>query len=239
MKYSVKMRASQLRENQQIHICGAERIVEREVLDQTVSALYRRALNHPRGVPDFIQVKTRAVAEEDITYLPILPYHAVDVSDYCTGLEKMREIFAQFNEAQSQKFVDYMHSENELRGAMLIDVYTGERLEPNLERGIRLSNMDYVTFDPSSLEQKNHRREAMVLATKALSAPGILAEASISDDPDYISGYIATKEGYFRISHLKEWGSPYGLRIMLFDSKAADLDECIDYLQNRNVLVYE
>lgn len=239
MKYSVKMRASQLKGEEEVHICGAERIVDKEVLDETVSALYRRALNHSRGVPDFIQVKTKAVKEDDIIYLPLLKYHPIDVTNYHDGLEKMKEIFAQFNKVESQKFIDYMHSENDLRGAMLIDVYSGERLEPDLERGIRLSNMDYVVFDPGSLEKKNHRREAMVLATKALSAPGIVAEASISDDPDYISGYVATKEGYFRISHVKEMGSPFGMRILLFDSHRAKVEECIDYLENRNVLVYE
>lgn len=70
------------------------------------------------------------------------------------------------------------------------------------------------------------------------NAPGIVAELCISDDPDYVTGYVGSLElGYVRIMKLKEMGDPNGGRIFLFDSSKASAEECIDFLQKKKVLV--
>ena len=68
--------------------------------------------------------------------------------------------------------------------------------------------------------------------------PNIVAELCISDDPDYVTGYIAAKEiGYVRITTLKPLGSSDGGRVFLFRGNQAELADCIDYLQHQKVLV--
>ena len=51
--YSVKMRASE----SGAHVSGAERIVPASAAPRTAAALVARALNHAKGVPDFVNVK--------------------------------------------------------------------------------------------------------------------------------------------------------------------------------------
>jgi len=66
----------------------------------------------------------------------------------------------------------------------------------------------------------------------------ILGELCISDDPDYVTGYFASKElGYVRITKLKEPGDPNGGRIFLFRGSREDAEACIRYLEREKVLV--
>ena len=90
-------------------------------------------------------------------------------------------------------------------------------------------------FDSSA---KNHFAEAVVLATKVANAPGIVGEICVSDDPDYVTGYVATKEiGYCRITTIKEKGDPCGGRIFLYRGPREGVAETIEYLQKQCVLV--
>ena len=67
----------------------------------------------------------------------------------------------------------------------------------------------------------------------------ILGELCISDDPDYVTGYFASKElGYVRITKLKEPGSPNGGRIFLFRGSEEEARACIRYLEREKVLVH-
>ena len=98
--------------------------------------------------------------------------------------------------------------------------------------------MDAREIGTAPSANKNHFNEAIVLATKVANAPGIVAELCISDDPDYVTGYVGSLElGYVRIMKLKEMGDPNGGRIFLFDSSKASAEECIDFLQKKKVLV--
>ena len=58
-------------------------------------------------------------------------------------------------------------------------------------------------------------REALVLATKVQSCPGIVGELCWSDDPDYTVGYVACNGIYHRIPNMKEMGNPIGGRVFL------------------------
>jgi 6-carboxyhexanoate--CoA ligase len=241
--YSLKMRASQQigegDQKREQHISGAERIVSREAVEAVCSAMARRALTHSKGDPDFINIKIEKVCEKDIQILKALPVTRVDVNSWQQGLDKAFELIDEAAELKDfrKKLPELLRETFPMRGAMLYDIATGERLEPDHERGVRATYMDALrSSDVDS--QKNHFNEAIVLATKVANAPGMVAELCISDDPEYVTGYVASKElGYVRIMKMKEMGDENGGRIFLFDSRKAKAEECIEYLQKKKVLV--
>ena len=236
--FAVKMRAAR----EGAHISGAERIVKARDIPALAAALAERALHHAKGVPDGSHVKVEAA--ENIERLVSLP-----VSTYVThtpaegravaarllssaGITRIDEILARFSETYG------------MRGAMLLDADTLERLEPDPERGVRATYMDAVfngqdaRCPSGDVRKKNHFAEAVVLATKVANAPGIVGEICVSDDPDYVTGYVATKEiGYCRITTVKEMGDPCGGRIFLYRGPREGVAETIRYLQKQCVLV--
>lgn len=258
--YSLKMRASQHvgegENSHEQHISGAERIVGRDSVEAVCSAMVRRAMTHSKGDPDFINVKIEKVHESDIQILKALPVTRVDVDTWQEGLEKAFSLVSKAVndgllrdarndvEACNDKIANFAENLPNLlretfpmRGAMLYDIATGERLEPDHERGVRATYMD--ALHSSVVDScKNHFNEAIVLATKVANAPGMVAEFCVSDDPNYVTGYVASKElGYVRIMKMKEMGDENGGRIFLFDSRKASAEECIEYLQKKKVLV--
>lgn len=239
--YSLKMRASQhvgegeLKHEQ--HISGAERIVSRDSVEAVCAAMVRRAMTHSKGDPDFINVKIEKVHESDIQILKALPVTRVDVDTWQEGLEKAFGLVGDAAAGIREKLPELLRATFPMRGAMLYDIATGERLEADHERGVRATYMD--ALHSSEVDScKNHFNEAIVLATKVANAPGMVAEFCVSDDPNYVTGYVASKElGYVRIMKMKEMGDENGGRIFLFDSRKASAEECIEYLQKRKVLV--
>ena len=218
--------------------------------------MIRSALNHPKGNPDKVNSKIEKVTEEEIQILDALPVTRVDVDTWQEGRAKAFELVEKSVAKTYGKSIDFLENFRKklpqllkatfpMRGAMLYDIRTGNRLEPDLERGVRATYMDaYVSnaveaCKPDSLSAgKNHFNEAIVLSTKVANAPGIVAELCISDDPDYVTGYVSSLElGYVRIMKLKEMGAPNGGRIFLFDSSKATAEDCIHYLQKTKVLV--
>ena len=237
--YSLKMRASQQvgEQKHEQHISGAERIVGRDSVEAVCSAMVRRAMNHSKGDPDFINVKIEKVHESDIQILKALPVTRVDVDTWQEGLEKAFGVVGDAAAGIREKLPELLRETFPMRGAMLYDIATGERLEPDHERGVRATYMD--ALHSSEVDGcKNHFNEAIVLATKVANAPGMVAEFCVSDDPNYVTGYVASKElGYVRIMKMKEMGDENGGRIFLFDSRKASAEECIEYLQKKKVLV--
>ena len=142
------------------------------------------------------------------------------------GLKNGEAILAKFSETYG------------MRGAMLLDADTLERLEPDAERGLRATYMDAERAAKGASDCKNHFAEAVVLATKVVHAPHIVAEICVSDDPDYVTGYVAAQSfGYRRITKLKEAGSPDGGRIFLYRGPRDGVAETIRYLEKQCVLV--
>lgn len=239
--YSLKMRASQQvgegEQRREQHISGAERIVDRDSVEAVCSAMVRRAMTHSKGDPDFINVKIEKVHESDIQILKALPVTRVDVETWQEGLEKAFGLIGDAAADAREKLPELLRATFPMRGAMLYDIATGERLEPDHERGVRATYMD--ALHSSEVDGcKNHFNEAIVLATKVANAPGMVAEFCVSDDPNYVTGYVASKElGYVRIMKMKEMGDENGGRIFLFDSRKASAEECIEYLQKKKVLV--
>ena len=222
------------------HISGAERIVGRDSVEAVCSAMVRRAMTHSKGDPDFINVKIEKVCENDIRILKALPVTRIDVDTWQEGLEKALGLITPLMGSGCglrEKLQELLRATFPMRGAMLYDIATGERLEPDHERGVRATYMD--ALHSSEVDGcKNHFNEAIVLATKVANAPGMVAEFCVSDDPNYVTGYVASKElGYVRIMKMKEMGDENGGRIFLFDSRKASAEECIEYLQKKKVLV--
>ncbi len=232
--YSVKMRAARAG----AHISGAEKIVPAGDVPKIAGILVARALTHAKGVPDFVNVKVEAQNG------PVRRLKALAVTTHETataeegrataarllagaGITRVDEILARFAESHA------------LRGALLLDADTLERLEPDPARGVRATYMD----DAASLEKgtasgKNHYAEAIVLATKVQNAPGIVGEICVSDDPDYVTGYVATRDiGYCRITTIKTKGDPNGGRIFLYRGPRDGVAETIRFLEQTPVLV--
>ena len=239
--YSLKMRASQQvgegDQKHEQHISGAERIVSRDAVEAVCSAMAHRAMTHSKGDPDFINIKIEKVKESDIQILKALPVTRIDVDTWQQGLDKAFELVGEAAAGIREKLPELLQATFPMRGAMLYDIATGTRLEPDQQRGVRATYMD--ALHSSTVDScKNHFNEAIVLATKVANAPGMVAELCISDDPNYITGYVANKElGYVRIMKMKEMGDENGGRIFLFDSRKAKPEDCIEFLQKKKVLV--
>ena len=239
--YSLKMRASQQvgesDQKHEQHISGAERIVSRDAVEAVCSAMAHRAMTHSKGDPDFINIKIEKIKESDIQILKELPVTRIDVDSWQQGLDKAFELVGEAAAGIREKLPELLRETFPMRGAMLYDIATGTRLEPDQQRGVRATYMD--ALHSSTVDScKNHFNEAIVLATKVANAPGIVAELCISDDPNYITGYVASKElGYVRIMKMKEMGDENGGRIFLFDSRKAKAEDCIEFLQKKKVLV--
>lgn len=239
MKYSIKMRASKNINGIDYHISGAERIVEKNDLEYAVSQLEKRALSHDKGEPDFINIKIEKVKEDEILYLKALKTRTVNVDNYREGLQYIVKRLKEINIERAEDIVKLLCQTSNMRGAILLDIKNFRRLEKDKDKGIRATYMDYEKSDINICDGKNHYLEAIVLATKVANAPGIEAELCISDDPDYITGYIATKNEYTRITKLKKKGSDKGARIFLFNPEKSTVEETVEYLENQRVLIYE
>lgn len=232
--YSIKMRAAK----GDLHVSGAERFLEQADVSAAVSALTERALHHGLGRADFINVKMEEVRPEQLQYLPALPVSKRPAQTVEETYQIMRSMLCELGlEAKADELIDLLRHNHPMRGAVLYDVATSKRLEPDQERGIRVTYMD-AAGAASTSSCKNHFREAIVLATKVVHAPGIIAELCLSDDPDYLVGYLASlKHGYVRLMPMKELGNPHGGRVFIFDSTKAKAEDAINFLEKQRVLV--
>lgn len=296
--YSVKMRASEVVdekgndisscyekysynpgvEKKTRHISGAEKIVREENLEGCIAGLVKRAMNHPKGTAESINIKIEHVKEDEITYLEPLKVRTIEVKTKEEGWTNLKELLKILGIGNGQEVLNSMKETYAMRGTMVLDYKTMTRLEANIERGIRATNMDFEAMSIEGLDKideldkeedlnkndklgkieglnkndksgkieglnknlgsNNHFKEALVLATKVVSHPNILAEICISDDPNYTTGYIASKEfGYVRITNLKELGDENGGRIFLYNGKSEEVESCIDYIEKKHVLV--
>ncbi len=235
--YCIKMHASRDEENAKIHISGAEKIVTKDRLDAVCSQLLSRALTHSKGNPDFINIKLERVSPDEIQLLNALPVTTRSVKSAAEGQRMLDELLFAEGLSNSSEILKMMPKTYNMRGAMLLNADTMERLEPDKERGIRATYMD-MTDDNDNRTCKNHFREALVLASKVANHKNIIGELCISDDPDYVTGYFASKKaGYVRITRLKEEGDPNGGRIFLFRGNHEDAMDCIRYLEHQKILV--
>ena len=248
MLFSIKMRsaAGASHENGGQHISGAERIVSEDMLAQTVQNMLTRARNHERGQADFINIKVNTVVKSTCKLIPLLTINSAPVLNHSGALQYAAKCLLSAGVSENAIDCAFKHLDNlaaNMRGALLLNATDGSVIPvPNPARGIRVSNMD--AEDSEDYQNKlhdlelygSHVHEALVLASKVASCPGIVAELCISDDPGYTTGYVADAYNYYRISNIKKLGSCLGGRVF-FTAPDADIAAIIQYLEKQPVLV--
>lgn len=244
--FSVRMRASKngSYEHGGKHISGGEQISTYDNLKNAVNVLLEKALTHTRGNPDFMQIQFELI-DEPITRLKPLHIGTNEVKSVEEGqviaqilLEKAgvpKEII--------KKAYEQITEYSGIRGAVLFDIRSGIRIDERNEKGVRVSRMDWVTTNFEkwannyTISRSQKVKEALVLATKVNRHPATIAELCWSDDPEYITGYVASKKlGYQRITKLKKYGDERGCRIFFVDG-LSDLHSYIDYLEKQPIMV--
>lgn len=236
--YSVRMRAAQggPHEKGGHHISGAERIVKLEEVGAIAQSLAERALHHSKGTADFINITVDLIPPEKIRYIDCLKVEEHKTGSISESHQLVTDLLQgpNISEEAVHKAISLLKSlDKSMRGAMLVDAITGERLDIG-NRGVRVSHMD--SFDSYALGDNEHMREALVLASKVQSAEGVVGELCWSDDPDYTVGYVACNGVYHRIPNMKELGSNIGGRVFFVRSDI-DSESVIEYLERTPVLV--
>ena len=233
--YSIRMRAS-FRER---HVSGAERIVPYDRIDAIVRELVVRARDREIE-PDRIIMSVDPLGDASPRHLAGLDVTTLDTPDHRTGREYAARVLKLAGVSEQAVAAALKHissgaapSGANMRGAMIMDAVTGERLEPDQERGIRSSRFDWTDDALQSATQQlagigltHHRtREALALATKVAHAPGMVAELCWSDEPDYTAGYVASLgTGYVRFPFLKQHGRCSRRQSFLYRSRYARPD---------------
>lgn len=243
--WSVRMRASKIEDSTENHISGAEGIYEYSKIQTAVRKLLERAMKHQKGFPDKIVITIERLKED------IKTISALAVNTFFSN--SPHEAFAFIREKLKTLRISEKAIENAfeviknhpMRGAALIDSITGQRLEPDKKRGVRVSRIQMdkrrkiqILRKIKNLSQQPQRViEALTIASKTLSYPQIVAELCVSDNPDYTTGYIASREfGYLRVTNIKNIGETVGGRV-LFIKSPFDLENLIQYLERKPVLV--
>lgn len=246
--YSVRMHAERSGE----HLCGAERLAAADELEEAAASLVRRALVHPRGSAECLRLTLELLCPGEVCPGRLPDVTTVRVTDHREGRAAARHFLIEEGIAPGAVDAAFCHlvggaapGAKTMRGAMLIDAESGERLEPDQARGVRASRMDLSPAARTALRDEldrrgldnPHVREALVLAAKVAQAPGVVAELGWSDDPDYTAGYLCTpKYGYVRFPHLKPAGEPKGGRAFFVRPGREGLAGVIDFLEKTPVL---
>jgi 6-carboxyhexanoate--CoA ligase len=247
--FSIRMHASR----GGAHLSGAERLAPASELERLAAELLRRALEHPRGAADAVRLSVEAIPPAALGRGRLPDLRTVTVADWRQGRQAALHFLAGAGVAvDAARLAMTALAEGpapggcSMRGAMLVDAASGHRLEPDRARGVRASRMDLTPAAEQELRRglatlgldNAHVREALVLAAKVLSAPGIVAELCWSDDPAYTAGYVAGPSlGYVRFSHLKPLGEERGGRAFFVRSEGLDLAAFIEHLERSVLLV--
>lgn len=257
--YCVRMRASKggPHEAGGTHVSGAERIIRADKILKVANLMIVRAMSHENGPPDFVNINIELLSDDinTIEKTSALPVTTVNIEnqeetrDFLLKLLELIDVSAEAaNKAMPLLTKGTAPDGGNMRGAVIMDVITGERLEPDQYRGVRVSRMDMTEeaeeeFNEKLREQNLIRnsvriREALILATKVVRTKGTVAELSWSDDPGYTTGYVASEKlGYIRIPHIKPKGSEKGGRIFFVED--INVEEYLKELEEQPMLVAE
>jgi 6-carboxyhexanoate--CoA ligase len=251
---SVRMRAARRtkkkdrKKSSDLHISGAEGIYERGAVGEVVEGYISRALTHPRGKPDRIEIKIEKInaAPKKIRSLPI---RTVISRSAQAAQRHIRNLLflAGVSETAIKRALKVVYGERVMRGASLMSAGAGRRFEPDRQRGIRVSRLGIGRAAAAVLSRElvgarldsETVREALVLASKVACCEEVIAELCVSDDPDYTTGYVSSRNfGYVRVPHIKEKGDRNGGRVFFVRDNAV-LERVISFLEKKPVLVDE
>lgn len=243
--WSVRMRASKIEDDKESHISGAEGIYEYIKIQTAVRRLIERAMKHPKDCPDKIVITIERLKEniKTVSALAVNTFFSNSPHEAFVFIEEKLKLLG-ISEKAIENALEVIKN-YPMRGAALIDSLTGQRLEPDKNRGIRVSRIQMekrrkiqILRKIKNLSPEPQRViEALTIASKTLSCPQIVAELCVSDNPDYTTGYIASREfGYLRVTNIKNTGETAGGRV-LFIKSPYDLENLIQYLEKKPVLV--
>ncbi len=228
---SVRMRASLKGK----HVSGAERIVKDKELEETLSQLVKRPSDYDQMVITIEKVRKLRRVEESLK-LSSFNFNSVSEARQF-ALRKLKE--SGVPESVALKGLNLISRGANprggiMRGAVLMDIETGNRLEKDSERGVRTVRIDWENrreileiLRKRGLTERT--ADALALATKNIIC-GVVAELCWSDDPQYLTGYVASRTlGYVRITPLKEKGDPLGGRIYFVRrEKLLEIVKCLE-----------
>jgi 6-carboxyhexanoate--CoA ligase len=174
------------------HISGAEGLFTDAEVERAVRDYLKRAESHPRGKADGIRLsierikaKPREIAALGVSTLA------------CTTPTEASKIAARIlkeagvSDAAVKEAFKVVRSARVMRGAALVSAAKGRRLEPDQKRGVRTSRLGFEERARAALARGLARqginnltvKEAIALASKALSLRAVVAELCVSDDP--------------------------------------------------------
>jgi 6-carboxyhexanoate--CoA ligase len=244
--WSIRMRASKSVGGQnEIHISGAEGLYEVSDIQKVIKKYILRALSHPKGKADKIIITIEDIKQKPkkISALPVATISChTPVEGENIAIKLLQSL------GISKKAIDIafeLIEKGGMRGAAIITAEKGDRLEPDMERGVRASRLgvDRSALKTLSLRLSRHGinkgivKEALILASKVISFRHVVAELCISDDPYYTTGYVASKGyGYLRITNIKHKRSKSGGRAF-FVREGINVKGMINYLERRPVII--
>jgi 6-carboxyhexanoate--CoA ligase len=227
-----------------VHVSGAEGIYKKNDITNLVKEYTRRAMIHEKGRADEIRLTIEELKDtpRKITSLPLCTLNTRNPEAAKKASVKILSSVGIMERAIEEAF-NCLNVGITMRGAMLMDI-EGVRLEPDLLRGVRVTRMGITRKALTELSKKlgrlglnnNTVKEALILASKVHKYRMVLGELCISDDPNYTTGYIATRaHGYIRLPRIKKRGVPYGGRA--FFITGGEVKDLIRYLQRTPVLI--
>lgn len=233
------------------HLSGAERIAVNE-FSMVLPELVMQALSSC-DVPDRIVISVDKIDPSSVTYTAPLRVRTIESSSSEDAAGAASEVLRDcgISPAAVEKAFHLLSTGpasggRNMRGAVIMDGATGERMEPDKSRGVRVSRVDYTADARQTLitmlskQGIFHRRvmDALAIASKVSGRSETAAELCWSDDPDYTTGYVASqKSGYVRITNMKKLGDSVGGRVFFVNSKNLNLDEYIFYMEKKPVLI--
>ncbi|RMG71643.1 MAG: hypothetical protein D6710_05785, partial [Nitrospirae bacterium] len=229
-------------------ISGAEGIYRKEELTRVLPEYINRALTHERGRPDRVFLTVEPVKDEPL-YISSLPVYTASIDDHKGAWLFIHRLLTEagISEESFAEAKGLVLSGLPLRGAAVYSLKTARRVDPNRERGIRARLLGITDEAKEVLERILSEKglnirvvsEAIVLASKVLNAPEVVAELCVSDNPSYTTGYVSLKGlGYVRVPFIKREGEHAGGRVF-FVREDADIDKLRDYLEEKPVVVNE
>jgi 6-carboxyhexanoate--CoA ligase len=241
-----KNRGQKARTGQGLHISGAEGIFCEDEITRASEGYILRAITHPRGTPDTIVITLEAI-KTSLSRAPLLTVStaACKSPEEGWGIMVRHLALLGISAAARNAALKVLRSKKTMRGASLIAAVSGRRLEISRERGVRVSHLGIDRASEKKLCKRlvsmkidtTTVKEALVLASKVVSCSDVIAEICISDDPDYTTGYLASREtGYLRVPNMKCKGEMHGGRVF-FLRTGANINKTIEYLEKKPVIM--
>lgn len=239
-----------------VHVSGAERLLKGDHIEGVLTDLICRALTS-YAMPDEISLTVDSVDPDSVTCIKSLGVRTMTSSSCEEALRVAKEVLESngipsivikraFDLLRSDPAICVAPEGANMRGAVIMDAFTGERMEPDMKRGVRVSRIDY-TEDARLILEKGlrscgiyHKRvmDALAIATKVSNRREAMAELCWSDNPDYTTGYVASRgSGYVRITNMKERGSLRGGRVFFINPEGMDLNQYINHLERQPVMI--